>query len=262
MENLLDRAEEVKGKLGEKIRANKELGILSKRLATIMVDAPVELDEAALKRSEPDQAALKELFEELEFEPCFGGSPRMRTLQLQPKRRRRGGAVRGDLFAMGDAVTEGAVESTGHRTLANYDHLYQLVRTDEEVSVLCRKMTEQPSVCWDTETDSLDEHKAELVGIAFSWKAGTAYYVAFPEERALQQSRLELLRPFFEDAAIEKVGQNLKYDIGVLHKYGWRCADRSTTPCWPTTPSIRTCATTSTFFARPTSATKPVRSRS
>ena len=66
-------------------------------------------------------------------------------------------------------------------------------------------MTEQPSVCWDTETDSLDEHKAELVGIAFSWKAGTAYYVAFPEERALQQSRMELRSaPFFEDASIEQ----------------------------------------------------------
>ena len=219
MENLLDRAEEVKGKLGEKIRANKELGILSKRLATIMVDAPVELDEAALKRSEPDQAALKELFEELEFRTLLRRIAPEANTQTPAKEAPKGGAVQGDLFAMGEAVTEGTGQSNGYRTLANYDHLYQLVRTDEEVSALCRKMMEQPSVCWDTETDSLDEHKAELVGIAFSWKAGTAYYVAFPEERALQQSRLELLRPFFEDAAIEKVGQNLKYDIGVLHKY-------------------------------------------
>ena len=113
MENLLDRAEEVKGKLGEKIRANKELGILSKRLATIMVDAPVELDEAALKRSEPDQAALKELFEELEFRTLLQGIAPDASTQTPAKEAPKGGVVQGDLFAMGEAVTEEPFKARG-----------------------------------------------------------------------------------------------------------------------------------------------------
>ena len=132
-----------------------------------MVDAPVELDEAALKRSEPDQSALKELFEELEFRTLLRRIAPDASTQTPAKEAPKGGVVQGDLFAMGEAVTEGTDQQALGIAAINYDHLYQLVRTDEEVSVLCRKMMEQPSVCWDTETDSLDEHKAELVGIAF-----------------------------------------------------------------------------------------------
>lgn len=223
MENLFEHADEVKGKLGEKIRDNKELGILSKRLATIMIDAPVELDEPSLRRSEPNMDALKELFEELEFRSLLRRVLGNQSATDETKSKASTSSVKSSnsqqtsLFDL--PVSDENTQSVGLTDLASYPHLYQCVETDQELQLFTKKLLEQKEVCWDTETDNLDELLAELVGIAFSWEAGKAYYVPFPEGREAQQERIEILRPFFESEHIVKVGQNLKYDIGVLRKY-------------------------------------------
>lgn len=221
MENMFEHADEIKGKLGEKIRDNKELGLLSKKLATIMLDAPIELNEEELKRSEPNQEALKELFEELEFRTMMrrvlsSSEDKAESTPAAPQS--APSSLQGSLFDMG-GPSDAPPTPSGFKTLSTYDHLYQIVDSDEDIALLCKKMIDQKEVCWDTETDNLDERIAELVGIAFSWKAGTAYYVPFPEKREEQQSRIEILRPFFESEEVGNVGQNLKYDIGVLRKY-------------------------------------------
>lgn len=221
LEGLLEHADEIKGKLGERIRENKEKGLLSKRLATIMIDAPVTLDEASLSRSAPDMQALQSLFEELEFRTLLrrvGGAsaaPQEATSGTAPKPATA--STQGSLFDLPE--TQDAAGESVFTNLSSYPHLYQKVSTEQEVKMLCKKLLEQQEVCWDTETDELDEHRAELVGIAFSWEAGKAYYVPFPEGVEAQQARIEWLRPFFESETVGKIGQNMKFDINVLRKY-------------------------------------------
>ena len=219
MEELLANADEIKGKLGERIRENEEKGRLSKRLATIITDAPVELNDADFIRSEPDMEKISSLFEELEFRTLLRRVSGSQTEGEKPSSSASTAGGQTSLFGGGEKESPGGIVE-GTRSLETYDHLYQIVETEGEIQAFVKKLCTQKSVCWDSETDNLDEKKAGLVGIAFSWRAGVAYYVPFPDGRNDQQERLELFRPFFENENIEKVGQNLKYDMGVLRNYG------------------------------------------
>ena len=222
MENLLANTHEIKGKLREKIEENKELGILSKKLARILLDVPVSFDEKKYILDQPNTEKVFEIFQELEFrqlsnrlQKIFSGaeeteSPANKSTTTAP--------AAYDLFnqpGTGEMVSESSL-----KTLSTTEHLYQTIQTPQEEEMLLEWLLQQKSVCFDTETTGLDELTAELVGIAFSWKKGTGYYLPLPEDRTACETKLAYFAPFFQSSEIEKVGHNLKYDIKVLQQYG------------------------------------------
>ncbi len=229
MEGLLANTHELKGKMKEKVEASKELGILSKELATIMLDVPVELNEEDLIFEQPNIDEVKEIFTELEFRrltenflKTFATAPSTtETVNAQPKVKAAapaGGQF--DLFATpgsGNVSEEESIQ--GPKTIKNTDHFYQHIDTPLSRKLLMKKLMQQSSVCFDTETTGLKSLEVELIGIAFSWEAGKGYYVSFPEDQEETQTILEEFRSFFESEAIEKIGHNLKYDIKVLSNY-------------------------------------------
>ena len=232
MEGLLANTDQLKGKMKEKVEASKELGIMSKELAKILLDVPVEFDAEDFEMSEPDIAQVKSIFDELEFRrltdnflKTFGGAetaaPAAGATETaaSPAKTSTAGAGQFSLFdAQGEGPSASAA-SDGRLNAGVADHFYQSVQGDLAVNLLAEKLLKQQNVCFDTETTGLDPLIAELVGIAFSWEVGKGYYVPFPADQVECQQLLEKFRPFFESEEIEKIGQNLKYDIKVLAKY-------------------------------------------
>lgn len=226
LEETLAHAHEIKGKLGEKIQENAALGLLSKQLATIITDVPIELDPQALEYEAPDVEAVTRIFSELEFRALLkrvvgdGGSSAVASSPAVDAPAPAVGTAQMDLF--GGAADPALVDAGGQpfKTIQNTDHLYQVLETEEELSWLVPRLLKQERVCFDTETTSLDVLSAELVGLSISYAAGKAYYIPFPEDRNHSLRKLEVLKPFFESTAVVKVGQNLKYDLQILAGYG------------------------------------------
>ena len=236
MENLLANTHELKGKMKEKIEANGALGLLSKKLATIMLDVPVDFDAKDFEMSQPDIPKVTEIFQELEFRRLIDNfnktfsaeatAPKTETTQKEdtpkatPKEEQSAGEGQFSLFgaAPSTAQTETPTEHT-RNTIDNTSHFYQSIAPGMATTLFIKNLMNQTSVCFDTETTGLNPLTAELVGIAFSWDAGKGFYIPFPEDKTEAQHLIELLRPFFENEQIEKIGQNLKYDIKVLAKY-------------------------------------------
>jgi DNA polymerase-1 len=223
MEKLLESTHELKGKLKEKIEANKELGLLSKKLARIILDVPVTFDAKNYALEKPDLEKVSVIFQELEFrrlterfQKLFSDTA-VKTDSPKPSSKNEV-AQPFDLFHQPGAG-ELPVNDT-YKTLSTTSHLYQTIESEQEQELLLEWLLQQDSVCFDTETTGLDELTAELVGIAFSWKEGTGYYLPFPEDRLACETKLAYLKPFFENSKIEKIGHNLKYDIKVLQQYG------------------------------------------
>jgi len=229
MEALVAHTHELKGKMKEKIEANKELGLLSKELATIITDVPVQFEAEAFELSHPDMEAVEPIFQELEFRrltenlrKVFDAPTETDASTATPPAPKptQGGQM--DLFA----APGGGQEHQSDRTnLQSKKHLYQSIETPTERALLLEYLMQQKSVCFDTETTSLDTFEAELVGIAFSWEAHKGYYLSLPEERTAVIEILTPFRPFFESTSIEKVGHNLKYDLKVLAQYGFGVAE-------------------------------------
>ncbi|MGB0273961.1 MAG: DNA polymerase I [Flavobacteriaceae bacterium] len=223
MEGLLENTHELKGKMKEKVEANKELGLLSKKLARILLDVPVQFDASSYQLSEPDIPAVKELFQELEFRRLSETFVKVFAPNETPSAPEKpttpqAAPVAFDLFHQpGSGQQESIAE---FKSLANTPHHYQCVKTQMERSLLVNTLMRQKSVCFDTETTGLDAISASLVGIAFSWQAGTGYYVPISENELERNEILTDLAPFFASESIEKVGQNLKYDIKVMHQHG------------------------------------------
>lgn len=237
MENLFANSHELKGKMKEKIEANQELGLLSKKLATIMLDVPVEFDAKDFEMSEPDVPKVTEIFQELEFRRLIDNfnktfsaeaqatatatqtSNKAEAPKITPKEIKSAGEGQFSLFGGSEpSATETASEHT-RQTAATYSHFYQSVAPGMATKLFVKNLMNQTSVCFDTETTGLNPLTAELVGIAFSWEVGKGFYIPFPEDKTAAQTLIEILRPFFEDENIQKIGQNLKYDIKVLAKY-------------------------------------------
>jgi DNA polymerase-1 len=223
MEKLLESTHELKGKLKEKIEANKELGLLSKKLARIILDVPVTFDAKNYALEKPDLEKVSVIFQELEFrrlterfQKLFSDTA-VKTDSPKPSSKNEV-AQPFDLFHQPGAG-ELPVNDT-YKTLSTTSHLYQTIESEQEQELLLEWLLQQDSVCFDTETTGLDELTVELVGIAFSWKEGTGYYLPFPEDRLACETKLAYLKPFFENSKIEKIGHNLKYDIKVLQQYG------------------------------------------
>ena len=226
LEGLLENTDSLKGKMKEKVIANADLGRLSKKLATIMIDVPVEFHEEDFELNTPDFPKVREIFHELEFRrmeenllKTFNAEPAQGAAPAKEEAVNSGLEVQYDLFG-GQGDAESATQPTsGYKTLTEIPHFYQLVNTHRSQQLLLQTLLKQKSVCFDTETTSLKALQAEIVGCAFAWEPGKGYYLPFPENQEETKKLLEMFRPFFEDEAIEKTGQNLKYDIKVLSRY-------------------------------------------
>lgn len=231
MEGLLANTDKLKGKMKEKVEANAELGILSKQLATIMLDCDVQFDAADYELSEPDAAAVGQKFDELEFRrmkdqfvKIFSEeevtTPTTSSVAKPATKAPSAGAGQFSLFGGdGQAATEVMNAASGRKTSKDTPHFYQSIAPGMATNLFMTNLMKQTAVCFDTETTSLDPLEATLVGIAFSWETGKGFYIPFPEDQMEAQNLIEVLRPFFEAEHIEKIGQNLKYDIKVLAKY-------------------------------------------
>ncbi|AEH00536.1 DNA polymerase I [Lacinutrix sp. 5H-3-7-4] len=241
MENLFANTHELKGKMKEKIEANQELGLLSKKLATIMLDVPVEFHAKDFELDAPDIDKVKEIFQELEFRrltdnfiktfaedsPAIGNSTsntsEKPTSKTSTAPTSNAGAGQFNLFGGDPNETKDGTSNIDtaftRRTVANTSHFYQSVAPGMATKLFIKNLMNQTSVCFDTETTGLNPLTAELVGIAFSWETGKGFYLPFPEDKQEAQAIIEALRCFFEAENIQKIGQNLKYDIKVLAKY-------------------------------------------
>lgn len=226
LEETLANADEIKGKLGEKIRDNAELGILSKRLARIITEVPIELASETLTRDAWDQDALMDVFEELEFRTLARrlGIERSneKPTDAAPKATKKVNLTSNDqmsLFGGDDTPSESTVSLSSRNSIANSDHFYQMVETLGEARQLAFLLAEKSSVAFDTETTSLEVLDAEVVGMSFSYAAGKAYYVHVPQERNKAMEWIHAFKPFWESEETEKIGQNIKYDISVLLNY-------------------------------------------
>ena len=227
MEGLLEHTDELKGKLKEKIEANKDLGVLSKQLATILLDVPVQFNAKDYELSQPDAQAVGALFEELEFrrmaenfKKIFSPAEEEPTqAETAPKKTSPQQGQQFDLFSPPGSGTVSDQTSSERQNLDNKKHWYQTVDSPVSRELLLKNLLQQKSVCFDTETTSLDALQAELVGIAFSWEKSKGYYLVLPEDRTETLAILEPFKAFFEHTEIEKIGHNLKYDLKVLKNY-------------------------------------------
>jgi DNA polymerase-1 len=208
LEGLLANTDKLKGKQKENVENNKELGLLSKKLATIILDVPVELEEDVLLVKSVDAEKMKSVFEELEF----------RTL-LKRVIGDQGTAVetvQGDLFG---GEEEAPVAPT-HQTIADVTHDYRLVSTPEQLRELLHALQDASTFCFDTETTDLEPVRAELVGISFSTQPHHGWYVTVPRGVEAGSAFLTLFQDVFANASKTLVAQNFKFDVKMLMKYG------------------------------------------
>ena len=255
VENLIAHADELKGKQKENVINFAEQGLMSKALATINLEVPVEFNEEELKAKEPDVPALMALFEELEFktfakrfledyktkQSSWVGPSTLRqaqgsgtlaspSLRGTKQSRETAGSQTPDLFSTSTPSGEldlfhqgdndGLLEFSDKDSAKTVTHDYQLVETEADIKALVELLSKQKQFVFDTETTNIDVYSAELVGASFAIKAHEAWYLPMPAEREACQRKLELLRPLFEDESLLKIGQNLKYDISMLAQYG------------------------------------------
>ncbi|WP_309872875.1 DNA polymerase I [Chryseobacterium camelliae] len=232
IENLLANTHELKGKLKEKVEASAERGILSKKLATIICDAPVEFHQEQYDLETPDFEKVKEVFDEIEFRrlydnlyrafaPIVSGNTTLTNVEITiaettPQQKVAQAVGQLDLFATYEELDQAAGTKS---TIEHNDHLYQFVDNPKAQKMLVRNLLQQRVVCFDTETTSLNELEAELVGMSFSYKKGLAYYVPVSEDQGEALQTLEIFRPFFEKEDLVKVAHNLKFDYKILRRY-------------------------------------------
>ncbi|PWL32840.1 MAG: DNA polymerase I [Fluviicola sp. XM-24bin1] len=218
VEGIIENSDQLKGKQKENVENFAQQGLMSKSLATIITDVPVELDEQALITEEPDKEKIKEVFTELEFRNLSRRVLGEEIVVTASAPASDGGQM--DLFGAQSLVEEQApAETSEFKTIATEKPSYHLITKPEERKELLELILAQKSVCFDTETDSLEPLHANIVGMSFSWKAREAFYVATPHDFEGAKSIVEEFRPFFESQEIEKVAHNIKYDIKVINRY-------------------------------------------
>lgn len=236
LENVLDNADKIKGALGEKIRKGKEDALMSKKLATIITDVPVQFHEGGYKLKEWNKDLLLEVFTDLEFRSIakrvLGESL---SLPVSGNRNKEVGEfIQTDLF--GDTPSpdkpnsttpekslpeQGDTKLAGEKNIHNTPHNYTAVDTGKKIKELVENLLQQKEICFDTETTGLDPNNSELVGMSFAWEPGVAYYVPLPANR---QETLDILRyfePLFSSKKVTWIGQNIKYDLLILKWYGF-----------------------------------------
>ena len=231
MENLLANTDQLKGKMKEKVSENAALGLLSKKLATINIHCDVTFNAAAYELSTPDSEKVQAIFEKLEFRRLteqflrlfFAPKETPNNPEANSQKKAEAtsaGSGQFELFDTAENSKDGVQIFSSRKTINEVSHHYQLVSPGLGMKLFTQKLLQQPQVCFDTETTSLDPLEANLVGLAFSWEAHKGFYISLPEDQEETSEILSELKAFFQHEGIEKVGQNLKYDLKVLHRYG------------------------------------------
>ena len=216
IDNLIANADKISNdKLREKVKTYAHQAISSRNLATIILDVPVEFHEENLRLKTPDKKALKEIFDELEFKAFAKRVFTDLSLETQLTNRQP------DLFSSyEDSMQNEEIEEVeDKKTIQNTAHHYHLIKEKPEIKSLAEQLLQQKSICFDTETTGLDPNNAELVGISFCFKAGEAYYIPVPEIYSEALEVVNLFKPVFENEMIEKIGQNMKFDMAILKWY-------------------------------------------
>jgi len=253
LENVIAGADGIKGALGEKVRGGKEAAIMSKKLATIITNVPVEFHEENFQLKEWNREALNEIFTQLEFRTLGkrilgdsfapGGPIAPEGVQkdlfgnaVKPAAagKKKAAAPAVDKLEEGSTRIEAVVEKgeedlknvedgflpPAGKTIHNTEHVYTAVVGDAAIAELIRKLSAEKEICFDTETTGIDANDVDIVGMSFAVKAGEAWYVPCPPDNAGAQKVLDQFRPLFDSPEIVWVGQNLKYDLLVLKWYG------------------------------------------
>ena len=218
VEGIIENSDKLKGKQKENVENFAEQGILSKQLATIILDIDVELNEKELKTCDSNPDKIKAVFTELEFRNL---ARRVLGEDIVVSAPAASPSGQMDLFGTQSLVEEQTpAETSDFKTIATEKPSYHLITQPEERKELLELLMKQKSVCFDTETDRLDALHANLTGISFSYKAREAFYVATPNNFDDAKKIVEEFRPFFESQKIEKIAHNIKYDIKVINRYG------------------------------------------
>ncbi|NLU94160.1 DNA polymerase I [Chitinophaga sp. Ak27] len=229
LENVLENADNIGGKMGEKIKAGRDNALLSKELATIITDVPVTFHEEDFCIKESDKAKLTDIFTELEFKTLgkrilgdtFGGSSA--AAEARPK------VVQTDLFGTpiaeeATAPTEETIDSPNillaDKNINNTPHTYYLADTPEKRADLLQQLLQQKEVAFDTETTGTDANEVDIVGMSFSVKKGEGWYIPMPADHSAARAIIHEFTPLFHHNSITLVGQNIKYDMLILKWYG------------------------------------------
>ncbi len=218
IDNMLANSSKIKGKLREKVESAVDDIRMSKFLATIRTDVPIDLNLDELKVEEPDFTQLAEIFTELEFKSLLDKF--IKKPQQQPKVAN----MQLDLFAENPTNDAVSAEFSSFESLKTTSHEYKLIETEEDARKLFDFFITKQILCLDTETTSINPIDAELVGLSFSVEEGKAFYVAIPAEREKAERIVNIFKPLYENTKILKIGQNIKYDMEVLMNYGVRLA--------------------------------------
>lgn len=237
LDGILDNADKIKGSVGEKIRAGKEMALMSRKLATIITNVPTEFHEEDFRVKNPDKDLLKEVFTDLEFR-TIGKRIIGEDIPIsQSDKRTVSDGEQMDLFGAALPATdsgnkqppappaESAIPlATIDRNIHNTPHDYQLCGSDKEIAELVSYLSGFREICFDTETTNIDPNLAELVGMSFSVKPGEGFYVPCPADRNECLRILALFKPLFDDNSKTWIGQNIKYDLLMLKWYGYGLA--------------------------------------
>ncbi|WP_370088181.1 DNA polymerase I [Ekhidna sp.] len=208
VEGIVEHVDELKGALQKRVQEHGQQGIMSKELATIKIDSPIDFDEEALKYGDPNPEILKPIFDELEFKTIA------RRVFQEENEIKKGETQQLGLF---DGGGDAPAVSDDKESISTTKHSYHLVEGKDAINDLVKKLMRVPSFCFDTETTSLETREAKLVGIAFAIEKGEAWYVpCFDNADEVATAFKEVL----ENDKIQKIGQNLKYDIQVMRNYG------------------------------------------
>ena len=238
VEGLLANTHELKGKQKGNVENNRKQALLSKRLATIDINVPIDFEEEKLLLEPADKEATEKLFAELEFKTLgkrLFGEALGSSAQAPPSNQTQSSAF--DLFNQGAVAkvsspvgslsepneeAENAAPAKNYQTIESVEHNYILVQTEEERLACLAELLNHKEVCFDTETSQLESTEAEIVGLSFAVKPHHAWYIVFPTEFEAAKAVLESFKPVFESQSITKIGQNIKYDLNILKRYGLR----------------------------------------
>lgn len=227
MENVIANAANIKGKLGENIATHAAQGIISKKLATIIIDSPIEVSDEDLLITPIDKEKLTALFTELEFRglgkriigDAYTVNQNNDISSTATKKNKNVNQI--DLFS-GESIgssTLATEEVTRGNSIENIIHHYQSIDTEEKIMAFVELLCQQKQVCFDSETTGLDANNTEIVGLSFSFKIHEAYYIPISANQEEAKHTLNLFKAFFENENIKKIGQNIKFDILVLKQY-------------------------------------------
>ena len=214
VDNMLDNTADIKGKLREKVETAVDDIRMSKFLATIRTDVPIDLDLDSMRLGEPDEQKLREIFNELEFKTLAD------KILNKSKNNKKSVKQQLDLFAENPTDEPESSENASFETLQTTPHEYYLIENETDVRKILDFFLTKEILSLDTETTSTNPIDAELVGLSFSVEEKKAFYVAVPDNREEAQKIVNIFKPLYENPEILKIGQNLKYDLEVLHNYG------------------------------------------